>query len=91
MGRLTGMLQSDMPIDRDLCPHPPPVSVPQKGKSLPSQPDRLPIAFAHRLPFDLPAASGEVPVGLVPKGNVGLPRDRAWPFQLQLLLLQVQG
>lgn len=92
MGRLTGMLQSDVPVDRDLSSEPPPVNAPQQGKSLPSEPDRLPIASAHRLPFELPAASGEVPVGFVPKGNVWLPRGRAWPVQLQLLLpKQLQG
>ena len=85
MGRVTGVLQGDMPVDWDLCSEPSPVSVPQKGKSLPSEPDRFPITFAHQLPFNLLAASGKVPVGFVSKGNLRLPRSRAWPVQLHLL------
>jgi len=89
MGKLTGMLRSDMPIDWNLSPQVTPVSVPQKGKILPIEPIRLPLGLPIKLPINLFAASGEVPIGLVPKGNLG-PfnlRGRCWPLGLELLCL----
>lgn len=85
MGKLTGMLHSDMPIDWNLSLQVAPVSVPQKGKILPIEPSRLPLG----LPINLFAANRKVPIGLVPKGNLG-PfhlRGRCWPDDLQLLCL----
>ena len=89
MGKLTGMLHSDMPIDWNLSLQVAPVSVPQKGKILPIEPSRLPLGLPIKLPINLLAASREVPIGLVPKGNLG-PfhlRGRCWPVDLQLLCL----
>ncbi len=89
MGKLTGVIHCDMPIDWDLSPQVAPVSVPQKGKILPIEPSRLPLGLPIKLPINLFAASGEVPIGLVPKGNLG-PfnlRGRCWPLGLELLCL----
>ena len=89
MSKLTGMLHSDMPIDWNLSLQVAPVSVPQKGKILPIEPDRLPLVWLIKRPINLFAASREVPVGLMPKGNLG-PfhlRGRCWPLGLQLLCL----
>ncbi len=89
MGKLTGMLHGDMPVDWNLSPQVAPVSVTQKGKILPIEPSRLPLGVPIKLPINLFAASGEVPIGLVPKGNLR-PfhlRGRCWPLGLQLLCL----
>ena len=84
-----GMLHCDMPIDRDLSSEVAPVSVPQKGKGLPSKSDWLPMDLAHCVPFSFLTASREVPVGLVAKGNLGLFSTRLWSGELQLLQQQL--
>lgn len=89
MGKLTGMLHGDMPVDWNFSPQVAPVSVTQKGKILPIEPSRLPLGLPIKLPINLFAASGKVPIGLMPKGNLGpcYLRSRCRPLGVQLLCL----